>query len=291
MSKEYPNEDVSMPKHGGNAVRVSTYYSMAEYANRAKSRATNPATGEYWDYDLKYTGNWAGGEQLDVLVDRCQGRGWDEYLAETLEIAEEAVSMAEREHEMQSFEPLYDVAGDEPDIGRFLTGEPECMIDYPLTIISKVGKVVTLVGSISASCAIEPEDLRRKGQVVAALAIALERLGHSCELWLDAGYTSGKKEYHTRVLIKGANDQVDPAMIILAYAHPGMLRVLGFADCDGDEWSRDWMARGMPTPAYKPGMPEGTIFTPQILSGYARHDVHLELRKYLADLGLLVEGS
>ena len=302
---EYPHEDVEH-KIGKTTIHISTYYSVAELGARALARATrpnwqdddqakrykdrgkDPAKSKLWDNSLNHTDSWAGGKSIQEMSDMATGDGWSELLTETLSIAENAVSMAEMMHETQSFEPTFDVAGQDVDVDRYLSGEPENMIDYPVAITSKYGKVVTLVSAGCVSSAIEPEDYIRRGQVLAALAIALERLGHSTELWLDIGYSNYEnREYHSRILVKGSADAVDPAVIMLAYAHPGMLRKLGFGDCDQLEWSRQWVGRGMPADACRIDMPEEAIYTPSLTSGYARRDTHTELRNYLKLLGLL----
>lgn len=287
INPDHPNEDVEH-KIGKKTIRVSTYYSFAEFGESALRRATKPGTNRLWDDgELDRAGKWAGGKNIYELAEMATGDGWSELLTETLAIAEEAVAIAEQMHETQSFVPTFDVSGEEPDIDRFLSGEPENMVDYPMSITSKYGRVVTLVSAGCVSSAIDPEDYIRRGQVLAALAIALERLGHSTELWLDIGYHSGDKSYHSRILVKGSADAVDPAVIMLAYAHPGTLRRLGFGDCDGTEWSRQWSCRGMPADACRIDMPEQAIYTPSLTSGYARHDTHTELRNYLDMLGLL----
>src|SRR6266704_3583274 len=74
--------------------------------------------------------------------------GWAEELTATLDVAESAIRKVEAEHTMDTFVPTFDVCGVDVDVARYLSGEPECMVDYPLTPIVKAGRVITLcVGS------------------------------------------------------------------------------------------------------------------------------------------------
>src|SRR5260221_137698 len=132
---------------------------------------------------------------------------------------------------MKFTEPVYDVSGDSVDIGRYLAGEPECMMDWPLQPTSAAGRVITLCASICYSGSIDAEVIIRRGQVITALALALSRLGHNVEMWADisAMQVGRGAQSRFRILVKGADDTLDPARIMYAYAHPTMLRRLGFA--------------------------------------------------------------
>ena len=279
---------------------TSTYFSLTEYAAAAERRA--PLGPGIDGGDLNQADGWAGGSLDDCLS--MARSGWLEELPAALEIAEDAVSMCEREHEIEVFQPAWDVSGAEVDIARYLSGEPENMIDYPMAATSRVGKVITLCASVCYSSALEAETVIRRGQIITALAIALGKLGHSVELWADistekglSGSNSGWERVSIRVLVKGANDTIDPASILFAYAHPGMLRRLGFAVKHGySELKRGAnggtaiSVSGMPSAPIE-DLPEGTIYMPELLSEADVPDAHTVLKGYLGELGLLKEGS
>ena len=91
---------------------------------------------------------------------RMASEGWQDELESTLEIAESAIEMADKEHMTDSFnQPVWDVTGAQVDVGAYLAGTPECMIDYPLTETTKVGRVITLVASISISGSISADTI------------------------------------------------------------------------------------------------------------------------------------
>ena len=123
-----------------------------------------------------------------------------------------------------------------------------------------------------------------------ALALALSRLGHACELWADISsrHPDGRV-LHMRILVKGVNDEIDPARIMFAFAHPAMLRRLGFAvkrQCKfGGRFDPNICS---PEPPAR-DLPDGTIYLPEICSGHDVPDADEFLRKYLGELGLLAE--
>jgi hypothetical protein len=260
-----------------------TYYSLDEYADAAERRSTGYHASGYGD-------DWAGASFTDALA--LARSGWTEQLNAALDIAETAVEMCEREHEVMKFtEPVYDVCGDSVDIGRYLSGEPECMMDWPLQPTSAAGRVIVLCASMAYSAAVDAEVVQQRGQVIVALALALSRLGHNIELWSDQHCGNSVPDIETRVLVKGADDTLDPARIMFAYAHPAMLRRLGFAVGEGHpgRWSRhNKFMYGMPLPP-RQNLPEGTIYLPELHSGNNVPDAHEQLKALLREVGLLAE--
>lgn len=221
--------------------------------------------------------------------------GWDEHLEDTLTLAREAVETVEREHEALTFQPHHDVSGGMVDMAAFLSGEPECMIDFPPAKTSRVGRVITLCASISASAAVSADSLILKGQVITALAMELERMGMNVELYADQSVkTYGGYSMTQRVLVKGPNDVLDPARILFAYAHPAMLRVLALTAYH--QMDDRWLERmgghrtgggGYGSPAAPPqDLTEGTIYLPETYSG-TDVDAAAILRKHLTDLNLI----
>lgn len=255
----------------GNKV---TFWSLDEFADVADARD---------DHGYGSNESWAGANFPDALA--LARKGWTRELKSALELAESAVDTAEKEQMIDAFnQPVWDVTGATVDVGAYLAGTPECMIDYPLTETSKVGRVITLCASISYSAAVASDTIKRRGRTMVALAMALSKLGHSCELWADLTGGHGNSEFHIRVLVKGASDELDPARVMFAYAHPAMLRVLGFSAIEGMGKSTFVSPRGPDK-----DLPEGTIYLPEICSGRDVPEAEEFLRKYLGEVGLLAE--
>jgi hypothetical protein len=261
------------------------YDSLDEFAEAAERRhGTDGRASDYSGQD-----RWAGGSFRQAL-DYARV-GWEAKLDETLAIAESAITMVEKDHTLKAFVPVWDVAGCEVDVARYLSGEPENMIDFPVTEVSKLGKVITLCASISASSAVSVEALTRRGQVLAAFAMLITRLGYSCELWIDqtCGYSY---TYSQKVMVKGTNDTVDPSRIVAAFAHPTMLRQLSFSVEDGvpEFWYRKALrtGRGTPKPPVR-NLPEGTIYLPELCSDRDVPDADELLKDLLRQADLLVD--
>ena len=67
----------------------------------------------------------------------------------------------------------YDVSGAYVDVGRFLDGEPECMVEYKPD--KEMGtKNVTVVSSMSFSADVDPDEIIKNGVVAACIVDGLE---------------------------------------------------------------------------------------------------------------------
>lgn len=254
-----------------------TYYSLDEFASAAEK--FGPEKGS------ETAKRFNGYTDFPAALELAR-QGWPEHLDATLEVAESAISLCDKEYEMTVFLPVHDVCGTDVDIDRYLAGEPECMIEYPPVPVSKVGKVITLCAAMSCRGDVKADEIVRRGQLVTALALALDQLGHSTELWLDhVSLSAGGNQNHTRVLIKGPNDIIDPERILFAYSHPAMPRQLGFSVLYGNSGHN--LNSGM-TQAMAPveNLPEGTIYLPEVRMG-EYNDAHEFLTRYLRDLELI----
>lgn len=266
--------------YGAPAAKVSkapkVYPSLTAMADEARRRGR----GDY----VQGT-RWAWGDLAtwdDVLT--TAANGWDQHLTEVLALAEDAVDTVEAMTDQVTFQTVYDVTGTDVDVGRYLTGIPECMIDYPLIEVPRVGRVITVCASVSVSGSVSAATIVQRGQVLTALAMHLSRLGLNLELWADFSTSGGT----IRTLVKGANDVIDPARILYAYAHPSMLRGLGFALWQDltDQGTRGGPASNAPAAPNRVGMPEETVYLGEVYSGSGASDAATELRRLLVECGV-----
>ena len=216
--------------------------------------------------------------------------GWDLYLDETIQLARSAVETIETETEIVTFTPVWDTAGSVVDVGMYLAGESECMIEYPPAKTTRTGRVVTLCASISYSAVVSQKSMVARGKVVTAFALELSRLGLGIELWADVTATNDHRIVVNRVLVKGPNDILDPSKVLFAYAHPDLLRGIVLSSYHGmDEPWRDliYNGYGYPTDPIE-NLPEGTIYLPSTLSRRDLTDIELvsQLRDLLDQVGL-----
>lgn len=245
--------------------------------------------GSAYGGDLRY--KFTGVRTIDHLKSLAVN-GWDKEVAEAMDIAETAISTVSQEIDMPSFSATWDVSGGEVDVARYLSGEPECMIDYHPVATPRAGRVITLCASVSYSGAVSKGAIKRRGHAIAALAFAISRMGFAVELWADMSAKDGGYEAHMRVLVKGANDELDPARIMFAYSHPGMLRALGMPAMHAYP-PKVRSALGV---GYGYGMPldpkedlaDGTIYLPSVTSDRDIPNADVALMQYLREIGIIV---
>ncbi|WP_410675355.1 hypothetical protein [Amycolatopsis sp. cmx-4-68] len=236
--------------------------------------------------------NWHGVSSVEQAR-KLASVGWLNESDSAMDIATESIESIEREHEISSFRPAWDVAGCEVDVARYLANEPENMIDYEISPTTRSGRVITVCASVSYSSAVSVGSIKRRGHSVAALAFALSKLGFAAELWADVSVRGkdGKSFGRMRVQVKGPNDALDPALIMFAYSHPAMLRAIVLPVMHEmpqrfQEALNVGRTYGEPVDS-KRDLPDGAIYLPCIRSEVDVPDAKETLEKYLRELGIL----
>lgn len=259
---------------------IVTYGSVEELADGAERSLEG-----IYQHLHSSSNNWAGAT-FPEAVEYCR-KGWDTDLQKTLDIVESAVSVIEQELPSTHFHTEYGVEGCDVDVDRFLSGEPESMISYPLIETSRVGKVIALNASICYSSFFNTEQISARGRIICALVLALQRMNVSTELWAEAGCGRNGRSA-VRVLVKGANDVLDPEKIMFIYAHPAALRQIMFAaaheipNVEKHGGAQYWMNSVDPVIE---NLPEGTIYLPGISSDDT-HDPAGALSNLLKQVGI-----
>jgi hypothetical protein len=254
---------------------------------------------EMADDAVRHQHQWYGGSsshRFDKAVNYAHN-GWDGggSAVEQLDIIREAVKTSTGQLNMQTIRnPRYDVAGGAVDMGRFLVGDPECMVTYPMVTTSRVGKVIRLAASVDAYAGVS---LHKRGLGLVALTEALTLCGHAVELYLDvfANKYQGSPRWggQIRCLIKGANDSLDLSKVMFGYAYEDTMRTLGMA-CT-HRWPEEakrsqcimagsYGQIGNPTK----DLPEGTLYIPHAMDGVDL-DPNILVQTYLVQLGLAAD--
>lgn len=260
-----------------------TYDSVSELCNVA---APYLSDGTYKLLDKEFAGAGSCAEVKNLAIN-----GWDAESDTALSIAESTIETVSQDHDLPAFSPVWDVAGSEVDVARYLSGEPENMIDYAPVKTPRHGRVIVLCASVSFSGSVSTRTIKRRGHTVAALAFALSRMGFAIELWADLSAQGSRITNHMRVLVKGANDELDPARIMFAFSHPAMLRGLCMPAMHSfPEDIRKALGVGYSygSPADpKQDLPEGTIYLPSVCSDRDVPEAEAELVRHLRDLGII----
>jgi hypothetical protein len=270
-----------------DGTEISRWFdSLGEFAQVASERRDEFLAAHGGGIDPSFYGV----SRFDEAVQLAR-EGWSEGAQGAIDIAEKAVAKVEREHDMPAFHPVWDVAGCEVDVARYLAHEPENMVDYEIVPTTKAGRVIVVCASVSYSGSLSVETVRRRGHIITALILALSKLGYSVEVWADTSAARGGKIARDRVLVKGASDPLDTASIMFAFTHPAMLRVLEFAAMHA--LPKSWQSAigvgssygGPASP--KRDLPEGTIYLPELRSDYDVPDADEALLGYLRLLGIV----
>ena len=265
-------------------VRLEQFWSFDEFVASGKKYRHNKTCDDRrseWQH-----GKW---EQVDEW---CR-EGWAPGVTAALPIAESALKAMESDHALVNrFEPQWGMHGSQPDVGRYLQGMPDDMIEFEPFVTSAAGKVVTLCSSFIYSGGIDGDAIIKRGAMVTALAMALEQSQHSVEIWIDHTTERNGHIVSTKVLVKASDETLDAGMVAYRLAHPTILRKIMFSH----EFT--WPAEvkraqgvpggmGMPTKPLE-NLPEGTIYLDHMLLGDRRlADPATFVTEKMKELGLI----
>ncbi|HEY2506836.1 MAG TPA: hypothetical protein VGI58_09980 [Streptosporangiaceae bacterium] len=265
-----------------------TFPSMqAFYAEASRVRAALKDTS----YDR--ADDWSGGVSFLDLADLVE-HGWQDMVARSLEVSDRAIKAAATTVEDSLPALHYDVTGDVVDIGRYYSGEPECMIDWPLQPVLKDGLAVTLISSACFSAAIATGTIVRRGIAIAALAEALTGLGYAVEVVVDisAGPEDGVRQFGSslQVTAKEVHEDLNMPRVIYGLAHPSVLRKLAFLVWDGSA-RRDEVQNSGFGPVNRPAADRSDAIVIEGLDvrQYNWDDPEAFIREHFVRLGL-IEG-
>lgn len=194
-----------------------------EYLNAASTREGNA--------------EWSGSDTFADAVDMLQN-GWDEHRA-AVEFAVSTVADDPSIEEMMAtrFGWTHDFAGGMVDIGRYVVGEPECMIAPMMVEARQPDAVVRIMLNGSASAAVKTHVLVQRGIVVAALVDTLQKLGRGVEVWWTCQSSRRGARHANAVMVKSVDEPLDVDDLLFVAANPAMLRRFGFAlwECESPE--------------------------------------------------------
>lgn len=131
-------------------------------------------------------------------------------------------------------EPVYDVCGEQFEIGRVLTGEPEVFLNWTESAQEISGRGIIWIDFYgTCSAGVTAETMLRRGSLIAALTSALELGGYSVGVQAAPyignypGITTLPAGYEARVIVKEPGQPLDMARLA-SMAHPSFSRRIGF---------------------------------------------------------------
>lgn len=127
------------------------------------------------------------------------------------------------------FQSRFDVTGSAIDMGRFLDGEPECMIEFHEEHAATQGNMVTVLVNASYAGMVSSRKIAEQGAAICALVEALGKLNRSVEIWMEDLTVVGRNMHSTLVKVKDATDYMDSDQLMFCMGHAAFLRRLCFA--------------------------------------------------------------
>lgn len=127
-----------------------------------------------------------------------------------------------------AFVNYFDVGGGGVDVGRYLGGEVECMLETRLIETAKPGRVVTILVDGFYSSGVDSDDIVKRGAAIVALVSALEQMQHVTEIWWETSF-SGRGNLTYLVKLKSAEDMLDINGLMFAIANPAAHRRINVA--------------------------------------------------------------
>lgn len=180
---------------------------------------------------------WSGSVDFGSALETLRG-GW----AEHRDAVEAAVTAVQEDPSIESmvsarFGWQHAYAGDVCDIGRFVTGDPECMFAPTMVDAVQPDAVIRIVINGTASAAIRTDVLVRRGIMIAALVDTLHLLGRGVEVWWTCSTVHSGSTHGNLVRIKATDEPLDVDDLLFVAAHPSMLRRFGFAlwECESPQ--------------------------------------------------------
>ncbi len=181
-----------------------------------------------------YDGGWHGTKDFARAVEVARA-GWPEGAAKVAAIRSSLDGVVEKAVNARSQTIAYDYAGDYVDVGRHLSGEPECFGQWRESESAVASaRVVRVCANTAVSTGVSQDSKFVRGAAILAAVDIIEGTGARVELWAVSGHecNGGKRSgqhLHSYTLLKRADQHLDLDRAAFALCHLGWQRRLQFA--------------------------------------------------------------
>lgn len=173
--------------------------------------------------DEAFTGTKSFEEAVELMKN-----GWQDMarnLTNKLKAVEKDVTVMTRR------KTVYDVAGYQCSVPRFLQGLPNSMVRT--TNVPVKQKVITVVKNISYSYGVKKDEIIEESIKAMAVVKKLEAQGYRVNVDIILGTSAGmgtteEGNFGVRVRVKGANERLNVSKLAFPLVNPSMLRRLMF---------------------------------------------------------------
>jgi hypothetical protein len=232
-------------RHTYKKTQRRIYQSMqAMLADAKHDRKSMPWGTPSSKEDSDYKNEWAGCSPVEAWG--LARSGWEGVVAETDALASRITDAVVKQRIVTRWESARDTYGGRVDVGRYLAGEPDCMVRTKRVKRRGNAKVVRIVIPTTYSCSVSETTVRKRGAAVVALVDVLNRAGNRLEVWAHNQIRVGDNRESIATMVQDPAEPVNMARIMFALAHPGWLRRIIFGVQENPAvWPEAWIvARG-----------------------------------------------
>jgi len=199
---------------------------------------------------------------------------------------------------VESFEAAFDVCGSVVDMGRYVDGEPENMLDYRLEEIEGTGNIITILAGGCVAGWTSTDSMVRYGVALACTIDLLESNGYRVELLV--AYSSyhntfveptGKKYLNSVVPIKRANEPLDVERFIKTLVCPswfrrGMFRVdeAMVHELSGGKTTLEKLTPGYGTVNWDLDELATVLDADTVVESIKRHNQHYSVKEHMVNM-------
>jgi hypothetical protein len=174
---------------------------------------------------------------------------------------------------VKAAEFAWDTTGDFWDIGRVLSGEPECAGSIFPTGEQQSARVASIRYNVCVSGSVDAKVIAARGIAVLVAVDLLESCGIRCEVIVAQGTDNHELDLNFNVVVKQPNEVVDPDRLAFTVGHPAFFRRFGFRFM---ELYGHNPGGCVPSRLQDYGKREGTVEIDEILSGNGVSDKQLK---------------
>lgn len=268
---------------------VREFGSWTEFVEYGELHADPYGLSHQTDQGLEWHGTGSYAEAVTLAK-----RGWSAIRPEVNALVDQIDSVIAPAL-VPAFVNYFDVSGGMVDVGRYLNGEPECMIETMLSPVAKPGRVVTILIDGFYSGGVNSGDIKERGVAIVALIDALEKMQHNTEIWWETSF-DGKGNLTYLVKLKGAEDSLDIDALMFAIAHPSAHRRIDCAAQERKGENREFAVGKGNSWGYPAGLQMGeyvgaAIQLPRLEWGSDTVKGAVWIKKVLAQFGLIEEEA
>jgi len=209
--------------------RYNNWYAFLKYTTQDKQTEFDKESR----ISDKNHNEWAGTPNFETAI-KLARTGWPKGLDKIRELKIQIDPIISKYFPKLDYsEELYsNIVGGAVNIGNYINGVPDCMINFKPNYESlKEGKILQrfIIGAGHISN-INHDTIFNRGACIVSLVEAMLKFGWQLELWYSHTVQKGNDNFYTsQILLKEFDQPADIDKLAFAFAHPSMLRRLIFS--------------------------------------------------------------